>query len=200
MAAAVPQDFALPQILQNVDRGVGPETDHVADRGRPHIMAPIILALSLVVVGVLMSASIADLAGLSGLGGQDKPRPRLTALAVQPLALTSSFDATATSGPMVLESVPTLQPEELSLLEFCEAMIVAGNMKEAREALARASEGGSQIASFALAETFDPNMLAAWGLRDRVADVGAARALYAQALGAGDSRAQARLEALNAAH
>ena len=69
-------------------------------------------------------------------------------------------------------------------------------MAGAREALARAANNGSANARFALAETFDPNALAAWGLRQRVADVGAARALYEQALAGGDKRAASRLAAL----
>ena len=75
-------------------------------------------------------------------------------------------------------------------------MIAGGDMTGARLELARAASTGSANARFALAETFDPNVLAAWGLRERVADVGAARTLYEQALAAGDQRAANRIEAL----
>ncbi len=50
--------------------------------------------------------------------------------------------------------------------------------------------------SFALAETYDPNMLAAWGTRGVAADVAKARALYRKALSLGAERAQVRLDAL----
>ena len=50
--------------------------------------------------------------------------------------------------------------------------------------------------SFALAETYDPNMLAAWGTRGAIADVARAKALYHKSLGLGMARAQVRLEAL----
>jgi TPR repeat protein len=49
---------------------------------------------------------------------------------------------------------------------------------------------------FALAETYDPNMLAAWGTRGVTADVARARALYQKALGLGVASAQNRLDAL----
>ena len=49
---------------------------------------------------------------------------------------------------------------------------------------------------FALAETYDPNMLAAWGTRGVAADVAKARALYRKALSLGAERAQVRLDAL----
>ena len=67
--------------------------------------------------------------------------------------------------------------------------------EEARELL---SGDGSPSAPllFALAETYDPNMLAAWGSRGVSADVQRARALYAKALDLGFGRAMARLDAL----
>ena len=52
-------------------------------------------------------------------------------------------------------------------------------------------------AIMALAETYDPNMLAAWGIRDVEADVERARQLYERALRAGVTTARSRLEGLN---
>jgi hypothetical protein len=49
---------------------------------------------------------------------------------------------------------------------------------------------------FALAETYDPNMLTAWGVRGVAADIARARALYRKALSFGVATAHARLEAL----
>ena len=66
----------------------------------------------------------------------------------------------------------------------------------AREMLAAAEEGSEDPAVFALAETYDPNMLAAWGSRGVAADVAKARALYRKALNLGVANAQNRLEAL----
>jgi formylglycine-generating enzyme required for sulfatase activity len=50
--------------------------------------------------------------------------------------------------------------------------------------------------TFALAETYDPNMLAAWGIRDFVSDVMRAKELYRKTLGLGITRAHMRLEQL----
>jgi hypothetical protein len=83
------------------------------------------------------------------------------------------------------------------LLQLVARRIENGDVMGAREMLAGA-ESGSQTgaASFALAETYDPNMLAAWGTRGVSADVARARALYRKALDLGVSRAQARIDAL----
>ena len=75
-------------------------------------------------------------------------------------------------------------------------MLMRGDVDSARRELSAASANGNPHARFALAETFDPNMLAARGLRNPVADAGTARALYIQALDAGDSRAARRLDGL----
>ena len=71
-----------------------------------------------------------------------------------------------------------------------------GDVTGAREMLAAAEDGGQGPVSFALAETYDPNMLAAWGSRGVAADVAKAKALYRKALNLGVSNAQNRLEAL----
>ena len=48
----------------------------------------------------------------------------------------------------------------------------------------------------ALAETYDPNVLAAWGVRGQIADPRTARDLYAKANLIGIPMARQRLEAL----
>jgi len=47
-----------------------------------------------------------------------------------------------------------------------------------------------------MAETYDPNMLAAWGARDVAADVPRARVLYRSAFSLGVAAAEGRLQAL----
>jgi len=71
-----------------------------------------------------------------------------------------------------------------------------GDVAGAREMLAAAENGREGLVSFALAETYDPNMLAAWGTRGVAADVARARALYRRALDLGVASAHGRLEAL----
>ena len=74
--------------------------------------------------------------------------------------------------------------------------IESGDVSGARDILSAAEGNAPGPISFALAETYDPNMLAAWGTRGAIADVARAKALYHKSLGFGMARAQARLEAL----
>jgi hypothetical protein len=74
--------------------------------------------------------------------------------------------------------------------------VESGDVPGARAILAAGEEGSQGPVSFALAETYDPNMLAAWGSRGVAADVAKARALYRKALNLGIANAQSRLEAL----
>lgn len=195
--ATLEEPVALPQILQNhLVPPVAPKPAK-GERAKEQIIAPAVLVSGLLAVVLMLSASVVDLARIPGLGWMaDKPRPRLTGLAHQQPALVSSFDAGAAKGSVPLVIVPPLSPEEQALLERCETMIAHGDMTGARTELARAANEGSANARFALAETYDPNVLAAWGLRERVADVGTAITLYEQALAVGDNRASGRIEAL----
>jgi hypothetical protein len=89
---------------------------------------------------------------------------------------------------------PKARLEEL--LTQAAQRIERGDVAGAREVLAGADDGAQGPVTFALAETYDPNMLAAWGSRGIVADVAKARALYRKAASLGIARAQTRLEAL----
>jgi hypothetical protein len=82
------------------------------------------------------------------------------------------------------------------LLSQAGERIESGDVAGAREMLAGADDGVQGAVSFALAETYDPNMLAAWGARGGDADAAKARALYQKAFGLGVARAQNRLDAL----
>ena len=202
----------MPQILQHSSSAFAGNDNEPRGRAHGQAIAPMILAVSILAVGVLMTASFADLSRVPGLAFlAEKPRPRLSvpvvhAAAPRPALLVASFDANAASGDIESEGIvkeprnpepgPILSLEELALLERCEGLIAAGDIRGARQELALAASAGSVNARFALAETFDPNVLAAWGLRERVADAGTARVLYGQAFDAGDQRAEIRLAAL----
>jgi hypothetical protein len=82
------------------------------------------------------------------------------------------------------------------LLSQAAQRIESGDVAGAREMLAGADDGGQGVVSFALAETYDPNMLAAWGARGVAADAAKAQALYQKAFGLGVARAQNRLDGL----
>jgi hypothetical protein len=89
---------------------------------------------------------------------------------------------------------PTRQADD-RLVE-AKQRIESGDVSGARDILSAAEGAAPGPVTFALAETYDPNMLAAWGTRGAIADVARARALYHKSLGLGVARAQARLEAL----
>jgi hypothetical protein len=82
------------------------------------------------------------------------------------------------------------------LLAQAAQRVESGDVEGARETLADADDGGQGAVSFALAETYDPNMLAAWGTRGVAADAAKARELYQKAFGLGVALAQNRLDAL----
>jgi hypothetical protein len=82
------------------------------------------------------------------------------------------------------------------LLTQAAQRIENGDIAGAREMLAGTDDGGQGAVSFALAETYDPNMLAAWGTRGVVADAAKARVLYRKAFSLGVAEAQNRLDAL----
>lgn len=86
--------------------------------------------------------------------------------------------------------------ETTLLLARSELLASSGDLAGARALLHESADRERGVILFALAETFDPNMLAAWGLRDQHADPARARGLYEQARAKGIERARSRLEAL----
>src|SRR6185312_9564556 len=93
-----------------------------------------------------------------------------------------------------------IQPKNVAaaapLLARASALIAQGNIGAARIVLERAIEMGSVQASFSLAETYDPLILAKWGTLGTRSDAVRAQDLYAKAGGAGIKEAKARIEAL----
>lgn len=102
--------------------------------------------------------------------------------------------AVTTASMTKMPSVDPAQHLEQVLVQ-ARQRIDNGDVGAARELLAGEDAGAAPVI-FALAETYDPNMLAAWGSRGVSADVQRARALYAKALDMGYGRALARLDAL----
>lgn len=89
-------------------------------------------------------------------------------------------------------SAPAFEPH----LEEARRLIAAKDVSSARDVLATAAAAKSPKALFAMAETFDPNALAAWGASGVAADPTRARTLYEAALNLGHDGAMSRLEAL----
>jgi len=71
-----------------------------------------------------------------------------------------------------------------------------GNIGAARIVLERAAEIGSAQADFMLAETYDPNILAAWGTYGTRGEAIKARELYEKAQAGGILEAKDRSNAL----
>ncbi len=87
-------------------------------------------------------------------------------------------------------------PELLHLLARATLLVARGDIGGARVVLERAVETGSASALFALAETFDPAILSAWGTVGTQGDPAWARELYAKALAGGIAAAKDRLATL----
>ena len=101
--------------------------------------------------------------------------------------------------PITIEPPPAVEPPRSKvedLLAQAERRIESGDIPGAREMLASSEGTASGPIIFALAETYDPNMLAAWGTRGVAADVTKAKSLYFKARDLGVVRAQVRLEQL----
>ena len=82
------------------------------------------------------------------------------------------------------------------LVARASALLRQGDIGAARIVLERAVEMGSGQASFSLAETYDPLILAKWGTYGTRGDTIKAQDLYAKADAAGIKEAKARVEAL----
>jgi hypothetical protein len=113
------------------------------------------------------------------------------ARSVEPVSLPVERPPKPPTGP---EPAPAGQVDDR--LAAARQRIESGDVSGARDILSAAEGTAPGPISFALAETYDPNMLAAWGTRGAIADVARAKALYHKSLAFGMVRAQARLEAL----
>jgi hypothetical protein len=87
-------------------------------------------------------------------------------------------------------------PEATKLVARAKALLARGDIGAARIVLERAVEAGSARASFALAETYDPNILASWGTYGTRGDPSKAQELYAKASAGGVREAKNRINAL----
>lgn len=98
--------------------------------------------------------------------------------------------------PIASEKINAAEAAE-ELLSRAQGFIGDGNMVRAREILSDSTLANDPKAAFALAETFDPNILAATGAQGARAEVERARMLYSKALAGGVIAAKRRLDALN---
>src|SRR5829696_9251012 len=87
-------------------------------------------------------------------------------------------------------------PDLLRLMARASLLVSQGDIGAARVVLEHAAESGSASALFALAETFDPAVLSAWGTMGTQGDAARAGDLYAKALAGGVAEAKDRLATL----
>lgn len=111
-----------------------------------------------------------------------------------PVVLADNRPEPTTARPPAPES--TGNPEAVRLIARASQLLLEGNVGAARIVLDRAAELGSAQAAFALAETYDPFSLSAWGTLGTQGDAAKARELYAKALAGGVEEAKDRLNAL----
>jgi hypothetical protein len=122
-----------------------------------------------------------------------KPAAPLSA-SNKPVMPAADKPATVAARPTAPEALGN--PELARLISRASLLLSQGNIGTARIVLERAAETGSAPALFALAETYDPAILAAWGTFGTQGDVAKARELYAKAFASGVQEARDRLNAL----
>ena len=119
------------------------------------------------------------------------PRGRCSADFIINIAGCNSRQGQRSTAP----EVPS-NPEPARLMARASLLLGQGNIGAARIVLERAAEMGSAPALFALAETYDPAILSAWGTVGTQGDVAKARELYGRASAGGVHEAKDRLSAL----
>jgi hypothetical protein len=127
----------------------------------------------------------------------DKPATApLTASSKPVIAAAAADDKPATIPARLTAPEAPGNPEALRLMARASLLLSQGNIGAARTVLDRAAETVSAPALFALAETYDPIILAAWGTFGTQGDTAKARELYARAFAGGVQEARDRLNAL----
>ncbi|WP_230529908.1 hypothetical protein [Microvirga roseola] len=135
-----------------------------------------------------------------------QPAPREVASALPmselaPLAAAPIDDplATTASIPSAADKIEAIRAPAITddrLTARADELIRNGDVSGARLLLERSMEDGNPRATFMLAETFDPHMLAKIGVLGIRGDAKKARDLYAKALASGIAQAGERLQAL----
>jgi hypothetical protein len=109
----------------------------------------------------------------------------------RPAVPTPVEAARPASAPIAQDQITTAQ-----ILAVAERFVATGDVLAARAMLQERAGTGEPRALFALAETYDPHMLASWSAGDAEPSVTYARFLYEAARRGGIAEAQPRIEAL----
>jgi hypothetical protein len=217
------EDLDLPMLVQGDRYGALPETS-VARRISASSAGVIGFGLGLVLVvpiGIVMTGAFNDFgltSPLSSTKGETAASEQVQSSVVPASASEDRSVATlggTTPNPVAADtrSVAARAPDALARavaaasrfedatppatpLDRARAAIAAGDVEAARTSLEGLVAEGNPTALMLLAETFDPNMLAAWSVRGVIADPAIARELYRRAAALGIAQAKLRLEAL----
>ena len=93
-------------------------------------------------------------------------------------------------------SAPADNMPDALTIETAQFLMKNGKMEDGRSILAKLASRGNAAAIFGLAESFDPNVLAAWGASGVVAEPEKAKIFYSMALSQGVEKAISRLKGL----
>jgi hypothetical protein len=162
-----------------------PATEGLSPERHGHLIrgtAAASLALGVVMLGWL---------GMGGTTSTTPPPSSARASIVTSLVPISEFAPAALVDEDPQRLIPTAQ-----ILAVAERFIATGDILAARAMLSNRAGSGEPRALFALAETYDPSMLASWNARDAEPSTNYARFLYEAARRGGIAEAQTRLEAL----
>lgn len=136
---------------------------------------------------------------LGAFGGKSLSDQRTTTAAVTSVRLPPMA---STLGPIIPTPPPVVERNARALvttaqiLAVAERFIAEGDVLAARAILSDTAANGDARALFALAETYDPNLLASWNAQKVEASPAYARLLYEAAMRAGMPDAQFRLDAI----
>jgi len=123
-------------------------------------------------------------------------RPEIAAPAPSPVPTVNAVPEPRPASPVPQPASPLPQDEMVSLLKRGQDLLAAGDIASARLMLTLVAEAGNAEASFILAGTFDPTMLAKLRAVGVQGDPAKARAWYARAAELGSLEARQRLQAL----
>jgi hypothetical protein len=171
------QTAAPPKVLAFIEDAKALPSASIVQAAPPAIEAPPVTQPVTVEPAPALSVAVAVAA----------PRP-LAPPAQTPVA------AQAARRDSPVEALPRAELDRL--VTRAQSMIGTGDIAGARLLLTRAVNGGDARAAFAIAETYDPAVLARWRVRGIKSDPALARGFYQQALAGGIGEAQARIATL----
>jgi hypothetical protein len=140
------------------------------------------------------TASLSDLPGSTQAQATGKPATAPLPMNDRPATLADDKPAIMVARPSAPRASDSLEAPRL--MARASLLLSQGDVGGARIVLERAAETGGAPAQFALAETYDPVVLSAWGTFGTQGDAGKARELYAKAFAGGVQEAKDRLDAL----